>query len=349
MHNSGSAPRHPYKVVIGRDIQYKAKPSVGSSWTWRLGSGSGSGFLPHAPYTLIDANSASGIAGLPLSASPTSNGDLGPAFGVLDVRNGLVDGQGNPQYAQEQVEIFFEKDIPAYHDQTVPNWFYYWKQLFSMFKDMPVYNFDDPSNPLTQSIPVNIEYSNIGDFAWNPSASSFKLGASIVTPTQLVPLDFGDPSCPRYAASYDIKIILGEGTSKICAHQYEVVQDPYGNILQINVLSGTGYTGISCFNQVFRHEWEHLNITSENYMYGFRTDWDTDGDGYLDAFEIANAAYGFNFMQPTPYSLGPGTVGYDYEESRCRAVENATNPLDLADDDWSFDPTNVYQGKNWKN
>lgn len=52
-----------------------------------------------------------------------------------------------------------------------------------------------------------------------------------------------------------------------------------------------------------------------------------------------------DLKQPWSDLKGPG---YEYEEERCEGVQDAVDPDLLIDKDWSFDPTDKYQGKNWK-
>jgi tryptophan synthase alpha subunit len=50
------------------------------------------------------------------------------------------------------------------------------------------------------------------------------------------------------------------------------------------------------------------------------------------------------------YDAGNGipTVGYNYEETICRAQERAINEAIYDGQDWSHDPTGHYEGKMWK-
>ena len=80
---------------------------------------------------------------------------------------------------------------------------------------------------------------------------------------------------------------------------------------------------------------------------------DTDNDGYKDTWETMIAmTTAFNFQVGVIDSYGiPNSVGYLYEEDRCRTLEQTV--VGTVDNlDWSFDngsdPAGTFQGKQWQ-
>ena len=87
----------------------------------------------------------------------------------------------------------------------------------------------------------------------------------------------------------------------------------------------------------------------ENWKDGYDTDLDSDLDGYNDEWEVEIAKssdYKFDKNVNDSYQI-KYSAGYNYEESRCRTIQkNYTKIFNQVD--WSFDPTNKIQGKQWK-
>lgn len=285
---------------------------------------------------------------------PQSNEAFGPSNGTIQV-NVSAGGQTceSKDGGVARAKVFFEKDLTTNPEGVEPNWFFYWKQLLAFNSiTYPIYNVDDPDNPILEEFPIDFVFSNVGPYVWDPTAWVPNGDPALYGLTQEngtgVPI-VGDPEGAFYTNSYQPRITFGEGCSKLCGHQLTAVKNELGEIVDIIANSGTGDTGIDCFNQVFYHEYEHLLINVENWPMGRRTgmDWNSDTDEYSDQFELDNALAGFDIMEDDSYEI-PNSVGYRYEEERCRRVEDTLpNNLFISNDDWSFDPTNTYQGKNW--
>ncbi len=338
------------KVVTGKEFDYQAKNIESPDIEWKLGAAPTWAISPTNPTTWhlnTSKKRSKGKGIVDNTIMPTSNSDFGTTHGHVK----LIDANTSDILCEEfDIQVFFSKDEMNANDPSVPNWFYYWSQLLAYNSSpLPIYNNSMPSNPTFETVPINFVYRNDPPFNWNP-AGSMNYGKTEFWP-QMIPIDFSDPSGPRYAVSYDINMNLGEGCSKICGHDLLVTIDPLGNIISITATSGTGDTGIDCFNQVFYHEYEHIVIYTENWSKGYTTGlgWDTDGDLYSDQFEMDHSMYGFMIGVDDSYDLGTGSAGWDYEENRCRNVEdNLPISLFISDKDWSFDKDNEYQGKNWK-
>lgn len=328
------------KVVIGRDFAYKGLNSNTGAWIWSIGGTKkwNATFTPKNPGTT--ENEGKGI--IPLTEMPASNSDFGLNRGKEEVSNALS------EKGDVDVEVFFLKNDDKNNPAKVPNWFYYWKQILPDKQyTLPVFNINNPVQPTNLSIPIDFLYSDKGKYAWNPGAG-FAFGNTNISPN-LIPIDFSNPNGPRYADSYIIEMTLGEGTAKICGHELEENL----STSEIKVVSETGSDGISCFYQVYIHEMYHVEIWKDNYPLGYRNDQDSDKDGYSDDFEIRHAVEGFINGNDNSYKNGKGSVGYDYEERLCRAIEDASNSSILDPFDWSFETNDNKtkgrpQGKNWK-
>ncbi|WP_420580215.1 hypothetical protein [Reichenbachiella sp.] len=162
-----------------------------------------------------------------------------------------------------------------------------------------------------------------------------------------------------YDPAYN-KIILGEG----CGF--------YKSKNTCNPI--TNYEGIHTLFSTIVHEVEHAKIECDVWQYthsshpnihaGFSSLWDIDGDGYKDIWELNSVPgmlYGFTVNPGNPtnvdayssnygvcFCAGSCSAGTMFEEIRCRNVEAALNYSLIDNDDWSFDPTNKIQGKQWK-
>lgn len=80
-----------------------------------------------------------------------------------------------------------------------------------------------------------------------------------------------------------------------------------------------------------------------------------DKDGYNDEWELQNSVENkWEFKPNQDDSYNPNykdytkdTAGTYYEEQRCREVQKLFT-TSMYNNDWSYDLTKKYQGKNWK-
>lgn len=286
-----------WKVIVGHTNEYSAGGGEGSIWTWNLvEEGSCSGLsnkwtvenVPSGNPFQRKSKTGETEAFIPHYPMPISNTAFGKSGGVVKVGDGVGYSCIKKDESPAEVEIFYEKDLMTNPDGNVPNWFYYWAQeLHTTSYDLPYYNENDPSSPLIKSTAFSLNYSNVGDYAWDDEKGAPLLGRTSFRPIDRVPLDASNPNAGRYATDTEIIMTLGEGTSKMCAHLYNRVVDGITKeFIRLEAGTGTGNTGISCFNEVFHHELEHIVIWGENWDKGFVDIWDKDGDLYSDEFEI---------------------------------------------------------------
>ena len=133
--------------------------------------------------------------------------------------------------------------------------------------------------------------------------------------------------------------------------------DPMNRVTTISPLASqlndeTTHRGIHTFYETLAHESHHIDLWEGWWGVGGAPvpANDTDADTYPDSWEStdpAAIAAGFVVGVDDNYSLGAGHPGYDYEEAECRAIERALNSNAYDGNDWSFDPTNANQGKQW--
>lgn len=130
-------------------------------------------------------------------------------------------------------------------------------------------------------------------------------------------------------------------------------------------------SGIHHFFAVVIHEIEHLNLKCDIWSFthpddpdigpGYSPQYDMDNDDYKDIWEEKGDTDGIMFSsmegadkyegyEPDNLRNRDASAGTLYEEFRCRRVaeEELNRHRDkLTKYDWSFDPSNEYQGKNW--
>jgi len=125
----------------------------------------------------------------------------------------------------------------------------------------------------------------------------------------------------------------------------------------------TGDTGLHAFYQVLVHENRHISLWEGWWGVGGTPNpsLDTDGDSYPDSFESAPIGQQFffsvgsndDFLQGVP-SADPNApfpgmpAGFNYEETECKNAATQVTATRYDQLDWSYDPLNLYQGKQHK-
>lgn len=119
--------------------------------------------------------------------------------------------------------------------------------------------------------------------------------------------------------------------------------------------------GVDVFYALINHELTHWTLFEEFWSQTGYDDNDCDHDYYPDDWEMGpiRAAYGFDPMMEDNYTKNynpenlPGVLpiakraATQYQEEKCRRREMSSHLNSPHNQDWSFDPTNVNQGKNW--
>jgi hypothetical protein len=137
-----------------------------------------------------------------------------------------------------------------------------------------------------------------------------------------------------------------------------IAKTEIGPNANLNRLKGNMSSGLHSFYEIMIHENEHIVIYRERWPLpkGYDTSRDKDFDFVPDEDEIADAKlpkpYGFvvgiNDQYDTKYPMRADTR---YQEERCDRVSYALKANGFLNDfdflDWSFDATNLHQGKQW--
>lgn len=111
----------------------------------------------------------------------------------------------------------------------------------------------------------------------------------------------------------------------------------------------TGHNGLHTFYEIMEHENHHLVIWDTLWPDGYDSSKDLDRDRFPDVWEQTDfeaLIYGFVVGNDDSYRI-PESAGFKYHEDKCKAVERALEFDKYDDKDWSYDPTNTYQGKQW--
>jgi hypothetical protein len=372
-----------WKAVVGVPLTYESKPKIKNpdpnlKWNWEIGEGSCSIFTPF--WTLASLNGdfeREKTRGLNITNMPSSNEDFGDKNGLVKVSNSInnirneescEDRNGN----EAKVKVFFEKDAMNNPDGTVPNWFYYWSQNQIIQNELEI---------------PGIKLFDKDNCVWNNSVTPLKLNIEyshqpIYNPTPGIQNSYGSNSFNVLNMDKrNLTQICGAVNPEMVVVDYE----PYYSKITINnpsgyqkeLSDGTILKGIHAFFSIVIHEVEHALIECEVWADGYSSLLDQDGDGYNDAWEMQKAiqhfpefqfdvrpndmtppydAYGVNPLtnKPMQYDdrlLGQGlySVGTEYEEWRCRKKERDSKHLhiNINQYDWSYDPTNTHQGKQW--
>jgi hypothetical protein len=133
------AKTYPWKVVVGRDIEYEAKPLKNKDkierkkWEWYLGDSKNFDFWQlqgeqNDPYYSIKTKGSKFLARIPQLFS--LNSDFGETHGQILVKTDIDNTDIKSDDKKAIAQVFFEKDSrnnPG--NRLEPNWFYYWSQI----------------------------------------------------------------------------------------------------------------------------------------------------------------------------------------------------------------------------
>lgn len=343
------------KVVVSspsiyEEIKYKAKPGETGTYLWELGDVSNSNYWDIRPLdpTPFDYKGKAFIA---YDNLPIANSDFGTTHGDVKVT------KNSSETASATAQVYFRSYDENMHDPSVPNWFYYWKNLVQSDLTLPGIKLYDQVtcdlNPTPTPYSFDLNYNNSGVYMWNGGAP----GQNITYGTN--PNGFKGSlklkECPPGSGTYvcwelkpSLPIVIGE------ANGYWNVDDP-------------STEGIECFYETLKHELHHSNLFFIAFADGYTTALDTDIDGYKDSEEDNyNTTYQSTgrklfYRGPTdPKDVYTSSYTYQdylagtilnaatmYEEDECRSIgrnnKNAKNNYD-----WSYDPNKKVLGKNWK-
>lgn len=356
-----------WKIVVNRPFDYKAAPKSGTdNWTWALGdlNATGDGVVPFWQFQ-NPLNAYSGTDMIPMSNLPPDNADFGPAHGHIEATANLngVPKKDLSDPPVETVKVFFNKD-EVHPVSGTPNWFHYWSKInmpqlnnYLTIPSVPVFDFGSCSfvpQPYPSNINTTLSISYDSSLPYNPVTMTGTMGINNFWQGTTIPAT-GCPGFGSVIANFDPSgVILGPGCSQVEPNQNNPANP---------------YRGIHVFYRTVAHESEHARIAAEVWSTGWASNWDMDDDGYRDDWENqinANlpigAFYQFSIGIPgsqndiyqngyDPTNLGQNpplyTAGTEYEEWRCRQVEDNVNLIQINPFDWSFDPTGVNQGKQW--
>jgi hypothetical protein len=354
-----------WQVVVNRPFDYKATPESNTdSWAWLLGdlNANGDGVVS-PPFWMfqnsLNANKGSGV----INNLPPNNSDFGTTHGHIEATanlNGVPkkDLSDNPD---ETVKVFFQKD-DIHPVSGTPNWFHYWSQIntpqlqtYLTVPSIPVFDYATCSfvpQPPPSEINTMLTLSYDPTLPYNQATMQGTLGKNYFFPIISVPAT-GCPGFGNVMVNFDPNgnsISLGPG----CGYAEHNTADPVNPI-----------RGIHVFYKTVAHEAEHARIASEVWSTGYASNWDMDHDKYRDDWENhinANLPVGACYMfavgtndSVQPYNannlgqcpMPAYSAGTEYEEWRCRDVENNVILNLINDFDWSFDPTGINQGKQW--
>lgn len=368
-------PNRKLKVVIDRDIEYKAKPNYGEGdYSWELGDatynaqGEVTNFNSFWPLT-PNPNQFEGITRIPIASHPTSNDDLGDSHGTIRLSHSTTN-QTTYNPVNEKVEVFFNKDEihPVSGD---PNWFHYWSQappIQDLLTIPGIRLWDNSSHPCSfqnaQDVQLTLTY---GAMPFVPGGAT-TYGSSNFNPNEFNNEDpFGAPcnlnlNPPRvYAVGYQadaLEIVIGEG----CGFRKFDPTNPSANPSTGNI------EGIHVLYSTVAHEVEHTLITCQVWADGYdssldeplpnkdyyRDNWETQTNndnagnpGYCPFTIGVNDSFNTNYVEANIGNCMLETAGTNYEETRCRIRATTLDLEPVNNFDWSFDPTNQFQGKQW--
>ena len=353
-------------IVIDKEIEYHATPSIGSNWIWEVGSEANGIFTPKWSLAAITPTVLGGLGEgkLNSTALPSLNSELGSTFSIVQASKTVTSTEiaksNDPgSLIPNGVRVFFKKNQINPHS-GYPNWFHYWKQeIPNSLLEMP-----------------GIKLYNVNTCSYNTNPTKFNLQIEYISGAPFV---LGAPNTVYGYTQTDIPSIatslLSLSQGGVCpasAGLGTVVTGYHPSLLKIHIGDGCGYQksdpswpfipskiieGIHVFLLTVVHETTHVRIGCELWADGYSSSADLDEDRYPDDWElmVADPKYGFkvpqndafstNFPQHLPLGWQLGTAGTWYEEATCKEAEKSFNRNLLDSKDWSFDTS--YQGKQW--
>lgn len=348
----GASGKTANQVVVGRDIFYQGKPGRATNWQWKFNS--------MTKWTSFSGTGKSGRGQIATIDLPTNNADFGDTHGEVKVSaslNGIPPLLSTDPCEGWKAKVFFLKDDM---NHGPPNWFYYWKQVPPVVAALQVPGiklYNTQTCAFERAIPITLKIEYDLSSTYTPGGTntngSNRLNSSSIGKTDL----YGTP-CDGAIGS--------AGTSYMGIHGVAntiVIKKGAGYAkprMAIGTASAMVLEGVHNFYSTVAHEAEHAKIFCEVWANGYSPSFDRDNDGYRDSWEatsktIAGMTYMFNSNNTADkyvtYQGNPlihPSVGVRYEEARAIYTE-ANLSLSAVDNfDWSFDPSNTHQGKQWK-
>ncbi len=130
------------------------------------------GFVNYWSVTpLSDSFKLKGEAFIPYNKLPLINDDFGITHGDLTARENDI----TPGTIQKDVKVFFRKDDINYNDDKVPNWFFYWSQLYENELDVDCIKLYDPTSNTfkpSDNLKIFLKYWDKGPFKWPAKVNS---------------------------------------------------------------------------------------------------------------------------------------------------------------------------------
>lgn len=378
------APRLDWKIVTNLPIEYKSKGGDSGSiiWNWQLGtnelSGISSDFWSLEPInnTFKHKSKNDYWTETSLSPLPEKNNKFGENKGELYVSDGVISNDPNET---NKIKVFYQKNAKESPNPDVENWFHYWEDAgrdVNLFKTigMPFFTVDPNTNeaslqPNSGQVEFDANYREDGVWAWNeldPAAGgSWTYGntsagqgwrdqaeMTLIVNSDACSESVGFRKVMTGYGNIDFSMNIGQSNGyEVRSHTYdESTGEETGDII---------YKGIEGFVATVLHELKHWELKVELWIgTGYDTADDCDGDGYPDSWEAGpiGMQYGFNPQEKDIYNFNyaqeetleaAGAAAW-YEEVRCRICEFNGPRHILNDKDWSFDISNQFQGKNWK-
>ncbi len=156
-------------------------------------------------------------------------------------------------------------------------------------------------------------------------------------------------------AEYAVRL---DSNTNIWVDRFIIFYDLASTYNDETILVNDTSKGIQCYYEIFRHEYEHLNIQKSrwpNFQYNPAND--VDGDLIPDDWENSalGMSLGFKVRLENPDikdRYRDHGLDENYQEKICRDLERKIKKDKISeqynDRDWSFDPNNKYQGKQWE-
>lgn len=308
-----------------------------------------------------------GEAYIPYTKLPMLNDDFGSTHGDVTV----IENNQTPGANQKDVKVFFRKDDVNYKDDKVPNWFFYWSQIpeiksllniggLHLYTE-DVCDFNSTPTPFM----LNLRYNkNLGKFGNVIAGRCYFQIDRTKTAIPKKCLESGESSY-FIVSGYNPEALIIE-LGPVCGFSQSSIDCPEEG--KANPI----IQGIHSFISTIVHETEHARIKCEVWNYttpndpnvkeGYNEKWDKDKDGYKDIWELSDIGVNNKFKIEDPstnadkynsnyqncFCAKTCSAGTMYEETRCREKAHIYNLKFVDNQDWSFDPEDDNQGKQWK-